>query len=67
MTTTTVNADHLRMRNTERGDFEMICEHCGLRLVIVLPAPMNSVPRAMNQFVRNHRHCKPKGASAQTD
>lgn len=51
------NTDHLKLRNAETGEYEMICEHCGLRVVITPPIPMERFVKMIEKFGNDHAHC----------
>jgi hypothetical protein len=53
------NTDHVKVRNTESGAYEMICEHCGLRGVITPPVPMDNFIKMLEKFGKDHAHCLP--------
>lgn len=51
------DAEHVKVRNTESGEYEMICEHCGLRGIITPPMPMDLFLGMVTKFARDHKHC----------
>ncbi len=57
------NIDHLKVRNTESGEYEMICERCGLRGIITPPIPVDRFLGMMKKFAEDHKHCVTVGAA----
>lgn len=51
------DAEHVKVRNTEFGEYEMICEHCGLRGIITPPTPMDNFIKMLEKFGKDHAHC----------
>ncbi len=51
-------AEHVKIRNTEAGEYEMICEHCGLKGIITPPVPMDLFLRIVTKFAKDHKHCE---------
>jgi hypothetical protein len=57
------DAEHVKVRNTESGEYEMICEHCGLRGIITPPMPVDRFLGMMEKFAEDHKHCVAAGAA----
>lgn len=58
MTRQTNDTDHVRGQSTEHGAYELLCERCGVHIVVIPPIPMEKFLRLMRQFLQEHSHCE---------
>jgi hypothetical protein len=55
--------DHVFIRNTPEGDYEMFCASCGDKFRPGLPITADEFLQKCDQFTARHRDCRPIVAS----
>lgn len=61
----TTNTDHVTIANTDHGDYEMRCLHCGTTTNVGAPLPLGESLERMRRFSRQHAHCRPQPQAAE--
>lgn len=51
--------DHVVIRNTATGDYELECRHCGTIKRPTLPMSVDKFTEFITQFNNDHQHCPP--------